>query len=127
MEATKARSYLKAQIAKAKQDLKEMFLDKGVMIPPIHSSLPACSSAIDVHYSFDFAQQVNLKEEFTTLLIINIAQVHIPNLPQQPGPMYFLTPRKCGLFGVNCEAIPRQVGINVKLRIQEMTINITNR
>ena len=27
----------------------------------------------------------------------------------QPGPIYFLTPRKCAVFGVNCEALPRQV------------------
>ena len=26
-----------------------------------------------------------------------------------PGPIYFLTPRKCGIFGVCCEAIPRQI------------------
>ena len=27
----------------------------------------------------------------------------------QPGPIFFLTPRKCSIFGVNCESIPRQV------------------
>ena len=27
----------------------------------------------------------------------------------QPGPIYFKTPRKCGIFGVMCEAIPGQV------------------
>ena len=27
----------------------------------------------------------------------------------QPGPIYFKAPRKCGIFGVICEAIPRQV------------------
>ena len=27
----------------------------------------------------------------------------------QPGPIYFLTPRKCGIFGVCCAAIPQQV------------------
>jgi hypothetical protein len=44
------------------------------------------------HYSFDFAQQV-----------------HFPSNPLQPGPIYLLTPRKCGIFGVCCEAAPRQV------------------
>ncbi|XP_038055787.1 uncharacterized protein LOC119727794, partial [Patiria miniata] len=44
------------------------------------------------HYSFDFAQQV-----------------HYPHNPNQPGPMYFLCPRKCGIFGVCCEGIPEQV------------------
>ena len=36
-------------------------------------------------------------------------QVHYPSDPLQPGPIYFLTPRKCGIFGVCCEAIPRQI------------------
>ena len=27
----------------------------------------------------------------------------------QPGPIYFLPPRKCSIFGINCEAIPRQI------------------
>ncbi len=35
--------------------------------------------------------------------------MHFPHDPQQPGPVYFLTPRKCGIFGVHCEAISRQV------------------
>ena len=30
-------------------------------------------------------------------------------LPLQPGPTYFLTPRKCEIFGVCCEAISRQL------------------
>ena len=45
-----------------------------------------------MHYSFDYAQQV-----------------HFPSDPMQPGPMYFLCPRKCGLFGVTCEGVPQQV------------------
>ena len=49
------------------------------------------SRAIRMHYSFDFAQQV-----------------HLPCDPLQPGPMYFLTPRICGIFGVCCEALPIQ-------------------
>jgi len=36
-------------------------------------------------------------------------QVHLPSNPLQPGPIYFLVPRKCGLFGVCCEGLPRQV------------------
>ena len=36
--------------------------------------------------------------------------MHYPSDPQQPGPWYFLTPRKCAIFGVCCEAIPRQIG-----------------
>ena len=44
-----------------------------------------CSFQGKVHYSFDFARQV-----------------HYPSNPQQP-------PRKCGLFGVSCEGLKRQV------------------
>jgi len=51
-----------------------------------------CSNDFTMHYSFDFAQQV-----------------HYPSSPLQPGPMYFLVPRKCGIFGVCCEALPQQV------------------
>ncbi|GFS23236.1 hypothetical protein ElyMa_001634900 [Elysia marginata] len=31
----------------------------------------------------------------------------------QPGPIYFLKTRKCGIFGVNCEAIPQQINFLV--------------
>ena len=53
---------------------------------------PELGAPAETHYSFDFAQQV-----------------HIPSDPLQPGPVYFLTPRKCALFGVCCEAVPLQV------------------
>ena len=36
-------------------------------------------------------------------------QNHYPSSPMQPGPIYFLTPRKCGIFDVCCAAIPQQV------------------
>ena len=52
----------------------------------------ACTLDKTMHYSFDYAQQV-----------------HIPSNPQQPGPIYFKTPRKCGIFGITAEAVPRQV------------------
>lgn len=45
-----------------------------------------------IHYSFDYAQQV-----------------HLPSSPLQPGPIYFLVPRKCGIFGVCAEGIPQQM------------------
>ena len=44
------------------------------------------------HYSFDYAQNV-----------------HIPGDPMQCGRLYFLAPWKVGIFGVNCEGIPKQV------------------
>ncbi|ELU14415.1 hypothetical protein CAPTEDRAFT_217555 [Capitella teleta] len=45
-----------------------------------------------MHYSFDYAQQV-----------------HLPSNHLQPGPIYLLTPRQVGLFGICCEGFPRQV------------------
>lgn len=56
------------------------------------SSREPCSYNGTAHYSYDYAQQL-----------------HYPADPYQPGPIYFKTARKCGLFGVCCEAIPRQV------------------
>ena len=53
-----------------------------------------CSFNGTMHYSFDYAQQV-----------------HFPSNPMQPGPIYFKTPRKCGIFGVMCEAVLRQVNL----------------
>ncbi|XP_071490311.1 uncharacterized protein [Diadema antillarum] len=50
------------------------------------------SRPVTFHYSFDFAQQV-----------------HFPAHPQQPGPIYFRTPRKCHIFGVTAEGLPAQV------------------
>lgn len=44
------------------------------------------------HLSFDFAQQV-----------------HFPYDPLQPGPICFKTPLKCGLFGINCEPLSKQI------------------
>lgn len=52
----------------------------------------ANSGDFAMHYSFDFAQQV-----------------HYPSDAAQPGPLYFLTPRKCGIFGVHCEGLSQQV------------------
>ena len=45
-----------------------------------------------MHYSWDFAQQV-----------------HYPYEDHQVGPIYFKTPRTAQLFGICCEALPRQV------------------
>ena len=51
-----------------------------------------CSLEGTMHYSFDYAQQA-----------------HVPSNPMQSGPIYFKTPRKCGIFGVTSEAVPRQI------------------
>ena len=51
-----------------------------------------CSRQIEMHYNFDYAQQV-----------------HLPSDPLQSGPIYFLVRLKVGLFGVCCEGVPKQV------------------
>ena len=53
---------------------------------------PPCSTDFAAHLSFDYAQQV-----------------HLPSFPMQQGPLYFLVPRKVGIFGVCMEGIPKQV------------------
>ena len=60
---------------------------------------------LGMHYSFDYAQQV-----------------HFPNNPQQPGPAYFLTARKCQVFGVVCE--PLGVQVNYLIDESEATISL---
>ena len=47
---------------------------------------PTTSGGTKMHYSFDYAQQV-----------------HFPSNPQQAGPDFCLTARKCQLSGVACE------------------------
>jgi len=56
-----------------------------------HSPSKPCSLSGSVHYSWDYAQQL-----------------HYPCDPQQPGPIYFKTPRKCGIFGVCIDGFPMQ-------------------
>lgn len=45
-----------------------------------------------MHYSFDYAQNIQF-----------------PCNPQQPGPAYFKSARKCGIFGITCEPLSLQV------------------
>ena len=81
------------ELDESKQQTQAHFLLEGKFVPPSpHVMIAPASNNITAHYSFDFAQQV-----------------HYPSNPLQPGPIYFLTPRKAAIFGVCCEAIPRQV------------------
>ena len=57
-----------------------------------HQPTPANSQELAMHYSFDFAQQV-----------------HYPSNAAQPGPMCFMSARKCAIFGVCCEGFLKQV------------------
>ena len=90
---TLQRAHYKSTCAECKESIRAHFVTDGKFTPPQPLSSISCNSKdIKVHYSFDYAQQV-----------------HYPSNPLQPGPIYFLTPRKCTVFGVNCEALPRQV------------------
>lgn len=87
------RSYYRSILKECADNLKKVFtLGEVLQIPPPNSRIPAMSNRTTFHYSFDMAQQV-----------------HYPSDPFQPGPIYFLTPRKCAIFGICCEAVPRQV------------------
>lgn len=88
------RAYYKSVCEECRLSVHSYFIDNEGKFnpPPLSSQIPLNSNPIAVHVSFDYAQQV-----------------HFPHDPLQPGPIYFLTPRKCSVFGVNCEAIPRQV------------------
>ena len=87
------RSLYRSVCKDTKEQVREYFKEDESFVPPRPGArLPPCSADITAHYSFDMAQQV-----------------HYPADPFQPGPFYFLTPRKCGIFGVVCEQIPRQM------------------
>ena len=93
LDVTTERSVFQGALEKARLSVVPYFSPDGTFSPPP----PACKrptneTPISAHYSFDMAQQV-----------------FYPNNPLQPGPMYFLTRRKCATFEVCCEAIPRQV------------------
>ena len=79
--------------AECKSVIRHMYDINGSFVPPPpNCTIPPCTGPQKAHYSFDYAQQV-----------------HYPANPLQPGPIYFLTPRKCSLFGVWCESISRQI------------------
>lgn len=83
--ALKEREFYRNSVKSCKETLQNSEVD-------LLSAQAACSYQGTVHYSYDYAQQV-----------------HFPSNPQQPGPIYFKTPRKCGLFGICCEGLPRQI------------------
>ncbi len=91
LSATTERSYRTA-VKKCKEVVREHFTENDTISPPVNAAVPSGTGPSRVHYSFDFAQQV-----------------HYPHNPLQPGPIYFKTPRKCAVFGVCCDALPRQV------------------
>ena len=85
------RPFYKESLEKCKVAVYAKFSENNVLHLPSPPRTPQ-TVKIPVHYSFDYAQQI-----------------HFPSNPLQPGPMYFLTCRKCSIFGICCESIPRQV------------------
>lgn len=83
-------SYFNTIVSECSASIRAYYTNGSTFEPPLPSACIECNSIpIKAHYSFDYTQQVHF--------------------PMQPGPTYFLTPRKCSIFGVNCESLPRQV------------------
>ena len=87
------RSFYKSTI-KALEPTMQQVLEAIHGVVPWNN--PPCSLEGRMHYSYDYAQQVRY-----------------PSNPLQLGPIYFKILRKCTIFGVCCEAIPRQVNFLV--------------
>ena len=47
-------------------------------------------------------------DPITDIFPLYFSHIHYPYDPMQPGPIYFLTPQKCSIFGVCCESVPCQ-------------------
>ncbi|XP_064646740.1 uncharacterized protein LOC135499730 [Lineus longissimus] len=89
LDATKERSLYNAKV----KDCKDAIDQHSITDPNrLGNNIPDSSVEAEVHYSFDFAQQI-----------------HYPHDPMQPGPIFFKTPRKCGVFGMMTEGIPKMV------------------
>ncbi len=124
-EVHKERSLYKTVCDQCRETIRSLFTqDNKFTPPPLHARTQPNSVHIESHYSFNYTQQVSIcvvmnNEQNntnvcvqTTLTILNFLAVSTGTLSQQPSAItthYFLTPRKCALFGVKCEAIPRQV------------------
>ena len=76
--AERERLVYKRQCNNAKIELGHITEQNSTCIDKSEHILPSF-----IHISFDFAQQL-----------------HFPAPPDQPGGLFFLTPRKCGLFGI---------------------------
>ena len=88
-DARREREFYKEQIRENKAFFGSL---SNFDVHTIFRKSTPCSFNGSVHYSFDYAQQLMY-----------------PANPQQPGPIYFKVPRKCSLFGICTEALPRQI------------------
>lgn len=82
----KERNYHRNTIKKVQKNYQQLFDENDT---PAKKAISQKKFAM--HYSWDFAQQLNYPYE-----------------DQQVGPIYFKTPRKSQLFGICCEAVPFQ-------------------
>ena len=90
--AIQVRSVYTLACETTKRWVRESYTVDGKFTPPpLNADLQGTTDET-LHLSFDFAQNACY-----------------PADPLQPGPLYFLCERKVHLFGVYCEAIPRQV------------------
>jgi hypothetical protein len=97
-QADVARTYYHQQIQEAEQSWLALSAKTRARIMSHLSTMgrsqvqPACSRNLKMHYAFDFAQQV-----------------FYPYSNQQRGKAFFKVARKCHIFGVCAEPLPRQV------------------
>ena len=90
--ATLERAVYNLALERSKTWVREVYTEDDIFFPPpVNAGLLGRINET-LHLSFDFAQNTCY-----------------PADPLQPGPLYFLSERKVYLFGVCCEAIPRQV------------------
>ena len=112
---TTKRSLYREVCKSSRQIVKDTFTCGGSLRIPAPGSLVApLSNDIKIHYSFDMAQQVyTLSMNYFTTHHSNyrctILAIHFSLALST-----FFNPRKCAVFGVSCEAIPRQVGSSSK-------------
>ncbi|KAI4799131.1 hypothetical protein KUCAC02_017886 [Chaenocephalus aceratus] len=67
------------------------------------SNLPDCVKSAKLRKQEEHLRTVGVERQAYQEM------VHYPSDPLQPGPIYFMVPRTCALFGVCCEGVPQQV------------------
>jgi len=80
------------RLSEAQEHLGRAHTERGHYNSQCKDLCSTDSNPSKMHYSYDYAQNV-----------------HYPYTPQQTGPAYFKTARKCALFGICCEPQSFQV------------------
>lgn len=81
-EEEKTRLVMTQQHLESAKKQRHYYKDRVTASKSAIKDVQTCKT-VTLSYSFDHAQQI-----------------HYPSRPQNPGPLYFKTPRKCGIFGV---------------------------